>query len=257
MAVASIRRQAGYSMVSIMVGLVISLLTVGAMLAIYRTVVEVSGRASADAVRDGQVASGLMAAQLELHNAGYRIDLPSLAAGDTADSAEIQNLAIAVKSDDKRVVTWRYLGLSGGAAQPVCARLSIAPQPDGSTQLLYRAPEACASVSSASWTAPAQVLVSYPRAWQDRTGTAVAEAASGTYLDMVGNAGDSGFRIINTAGQRCTLPYAQQDPAQAPTESPRIVLERGGQELFSACLANIVAFRHPAPTAPVTPGGGS
>lgn len=254
-------RQSGYSMVSLMVGLVISMLTIAAMLAIYRTVVEVSGRASADSARDGQVASGLLAAQMELHNAGYKVLLPSLASGDVADTNEIQNLAIAVKSDDKRVVTWRF------QVEPIradgttevfdgCSQLRIEPQADGGLQMLYQAPEACTSTASASWTESAQVLVSYPKPWQDRAGSAIAEAASGSYLDMNPDATDSGFRIVNSSGQRCTLPYAQQDPALSATESPRIVLERAERELFSVCLSNIVAERKPVTSTPPTGGAG-
>lgn len=248
------RGQAGYSMVSIMVGLVISLLTVGAMLAVYRTVVEVSGQASADAVRDGQVASGLLAAQMELHNAGYKVDeLPALAEGEVADTSVISRYAIAVQSNDKRVVTWRYL--DDATAQKVCAQLRIQPSADGGLEMLYRTPEPCADITGkTSWSGRVQRLVSYPRAWQDRSGTPVAAAASGSYLDMGAADANSGFRLVTASGQRCTLPFAQRDPALAPTESPRLVLERAGQELFSVCLPNIVAERRPS-AAPAASGG--
>ena len=54
-----------------MIGLVISLLTIGAMLAIYKVAIEVSGNASRTATRDGQVSSAMLAAQIELQQAGY------------------------------------------------------------------------------------------------------------------------------------------------------------------------------------------
>ncbi|MCR6685678.1 prepilin-type N-terminal cleavage/methylation domain-containing protein [Pseudoxanthomonas sp.] len=229
-------RQRGYTLISLMVGLVISLLTIAAMLAVYKMVVEVSGQASADSLRDGQVASGLLAAQIELHEAGYGVvELPELSDGETADASQIGLYAIAVDAADKRNVTWR--------SSEGCARLEIAPGNDRSVAVYYQKPEPCADIPSASWAEGKQVLVAYGQPWKERDGTAAANAASGTYLDMAADAGDSGFRIVNSDGERCTLPYAQQAQADSPTESPRIVLESGGRELFSTCLSNIVAMR--------------
>ena len=239
------RRQRGYSLISMMVGLVISLLTIAAMLAVYKMVVEVSGRASADSLRDGQVATGLLAAQMELHNAGYGVsELPEVAEGASANATMIKQYAIAVDDDDKRIVTWR--------SSEGCARLEIAPGNDRSVTVYYQKPEPCADIPSASWTEGKQVLVAYGQPWKERDGSAAADAASGTYLDMAADASNSGFRIVNTDGDRCTLPYAQQAKADSLTESPRIVLESGGRELFPACLSNIVAMRKAG-----APAGGS
>lgn len=239
------RRQRGYSLISMMIGLVISLLTIAAMLAVYKMVVEVSGRASADSLRDGQVATGLLAAQMELHNAGYGVSqLPEVAEGASANATMIKQYAIAVDDDDKRNVTWR--SVEG------CARLEIVPGSDRSVTVYYQKPEPCVDIPSASWAEGKQVLVAYGQPWKERDGSAAADAASGTYLDMAADAADSGFRIDAADGQRCTLPYAQQPWDDVPTESPRLVLESKGRELFSVCLSNIVAYRKPAATPPTS-----
>ena len=58
------RLQAGQSLISMMVGLVISLITIAAMLTLYKVMIEVSGNASRSAMRDGQVSSAILAAQI-------------------------------------------------------------------------------------------------------------------------------------------------------------------------------------------------
>ena len=180
------RRQRGYSLISMMVGLVISLLTIAAMLAVYRTVVEVSGRASSDSMRDGQVASGMLAAQVELHSAGYGVnELPELAAGVAADAATIKQYAIAVDDTDKRNVTWR--------SAAGCARLEILSDSERKVKVYYRKPEPCSDIPSAAWSAEKQVLVSYGKPWVERDGSTIADAASGMYLDMGGTDSGSGF----------------------------------------------------------------
>ncbi|KAF1687220.1 hypothetical protein B1992_04345 [Pseudoxanthomonas broegbernensis] len=241
--------QRGYSLVSMMVGLVISLLTIAAMLAVYKMMVEVSGRASADSLRDGQVASGLLAAQLELHSAGYGIadpELPDVAEGAAADPAAIKRYAIAVDDADKRNVTWR--SVDG------CARLEIASGEDRSVTMYFRRPEPCADIPSAGWTRERDVVLAYGEPWKERDGSAVADAAGGSYLDMAAAESDSGFRVVNAEGERCTLPYAQQAKADSRTESPRLVLESKGRELFSACLSNIVASRKASASPPASGG---
>lgn len=240
-------RQRGYSLVSMMVGLVISLLTIAAMLAVYKMMVDVSGRASADALRDGQVATGLLAAQMELHNAGFKVtELPEVPQGGNADPALVKQYAIAVDGGDKRNVTWRYAGH--------CARLEIAPADEHGVTVYVRRPEPCTDIPSAGWTGDKDVLLSYGGPWMERDGSTVVDAASGFYLDLPANEADSGFRLVDADGQRCTLPYAQRPAADSATESPRLVLENKGRELFSVCLSNIVATRRAVAASPVAGG---
>lgn len=148
---------------------------------------------------------------------------------------------------DKRIVTWR--------STEGCARLQIIPATDGSASVFFYAPETCSDIASANWVNSKQVVVAYGAPWKQRDGTAVDDAASGFYLGMDKAVSDSGFRVVDTDGERCTLPYAQQRKADITTESPRLVLENKGQELFSICLSNIVAARTASASTPPVSGG--
>ena len=70
----SIRRQRGLSMIGLLIGLLLSLLsTVGAM-TLFRAVVQNSVGAQADAAQDSVVSSALLSTQLEIQKAGYGIE---------------------------------------------------------------------------------------------------------------------------------------------------------------------------------------
>lgn len=254
------RTQRGQTLVGMMVGVMISLITIAGMLVLYKTMIEVTGQASSDSLRDGQVASALLAAQMDVHEAGYGIALADVTPGLPEDPIDPERLtviaqqAIAVSADDKRVVTWR--SAVDGAA-PSCTRLQIESTSDRAVRLLRRGPVACGSTASVGpddWPA-GTVLLANAGPWQRRDGSAVADAAAGSYLDMPADDGTSGFRVDTTA--LCTLPYAQQS-ADIQIRSPRLVLEKDGRELFSVCLSNIVATRiDTTPSAGGAAAGGS
>lgn len=225
-----------------MVGLVISLLTISAMLAIYKTSIDVSTNASRIALRDGQVSAALLAAQMELQQAGYGI--PPGEAG-----------VLAVSQDGKQVL-WRYSAYPQAGSR--CAGLklvtatsdsSIAVTPadaQSDRRGLYWLPDkACTSVHPApTWGSDAaerpRPLVSAAGFFvpTDRQGTALTDEAGGVSL--------TGMRFQQVAGGGC-LPYAQQtDTADLPEHSQRIVLWAGsGEQLFSVCLPNVQAAATP------------
>ncbi|MEJ6004115.1 hypothetical protein WG899_01030 [Paucibacter sp. AS339] len=81
MRVASHRQhQSGLSLVSLMVGMVISMMAVLGALALYRSTAQTvfgdSGLVR-NSVQDGQLASGLLSAQIGLQGAGYGLTLPT------------------------------------------------------------------------------------------------------------------------------------------------------------------------------------
>jgi len=88
-------RIAGETLVGLMVGMALSLLTVAAMLALYQGMVAVLRDTTRLAQRDGQVASAAMAAQMEMQQAGFGIE------PGTPDSS------LWVALDGRRVV-WRF-----------------------------------------------------------------------------------------------------------------------------------------------------
>lgn len=218
-----------------MIGLVISLLTIGAMLAIYKVAIEVSGNASRTATRDGQVSSAMLAAQIELQQAGYGISRAEGAPDETL-------LAMAAEGQPARVV-WRFKEQIG--AGDVCAGLSVvaaSSADDPAPGVYWLPPAACASAASATWSAGQRQLLASAAAFAvpvDKEDNVLVEAGN---LPLAG-------AVFKLDGD-CTLPYAQQrlDVSSAYKQSPRLVLENqdGTETFFSACLSNIV-------TAVITP----
>ncbi|MCO8165719.1 hypothetical protein NJC38_26650 [Pseudomonas sp. 21LCFQ010] len=70
------RPQRGFNLISLMIGMTLSLISILAMLALYKNMVGISVRSIQDAQQDGQVSAGLLTAQLEMRNAGFGMDLP-------------------------------------------------------------------------------------------------------------------------------------------------------------------------------------
>lgn len=105
--------QRGMTLISLMVGTVLSMLTILAVLALYKNLIQVSVTASQDAKHDGGLASALLTAQMELSSAGFGLDenastLIHLPSGTTA-------------------ILWRYKALN--ATQVSCSGLLLRPQP--------------------------------------------------------------------------------------------------------------------------------
>lgn len=219
--------QGGQSLIGMMIGLMISTLTVAAMLATYKTLIDISNNASGSAQRDGQASSALLSAQIQLQQAGFGIDLGN-------ESAGIGDL-LAVSQQGRQAV-WRFRQDAAGG-DTVCAGLRIVPKSEGDPGgLFWLPPKACASAADApTWSGSgadgAQALASgiVFFAPTDRAGNVLAEAGS---APLDGNA-----RFVLGGG--CSLPYAQQAGFSAVSQDLQLV-DGGGTRLFDACLPNIV-----------------
>ena len=88
------KTQRGVTLVSLLIGMLISIFSVLSILALYKNLVTVSISATTDAAHDGQVATALLTAQLELQNAGYGIN--------NADGLHLNT------NDDGSEIRWRY-----------------------------------------------------------------------------------------------------------------------------------------------------
>ena len=67
-------RQHGISLISLMVGVAISLITIVAMMTLYKNTLQMSARSSADAKTDALRVGGFMAAHTAIKSAGYGVD---------------------------------------------------------------------------------------------------------------------------------------------------------------------------------------
>lgn len=89
-------KQQGLSLISLMVGLFISMLCILAGLTLYKSTVRLSTDAKISAQLDGQITSALLTLQLELQNAGYRV------ADANADDV------VLTTHGGSQVLAWRY-----------------------------------------------------------------------------------------------------------------------------------------------------
>ncbi|HSC69509.1 MAG TPA: hypothetical protein VLC79_17585 [Cellvibrio sp.] len=93
--------QGGMSLVSLMVGLLLSMIGILAAMTLYKNLVHASVEARADAAQDGQLASAMLSLQLELQSAGYGI-------AKTDPGTHLQLVA-----GPPRTLYWRYRSAAG------------------------------------------------------------------------------------------------------------------------------------------------
>ena len=221
-------RLAGETLVGLMVGMALSLLTVAAMLALYQGMVVVSRDTTRLAQRDGQVASAAMAAQMEMQQAGFGIE-----PGTPGSSLWV--------STDGRQVVWRFrpvlddlrlqcAGLllaepgSGGGGTVV----GIASSGGDASGLYFLPPVDCSSAdqSALPWGQPGQPL---PQV------LASATAFDPGREDETGGFGLAGARFHQVAASACST----YGPSRDALEHPAVQLMIGRGELFTMCLPNL------------------
>lgn len=125
--------QRGYTLISMLVGLLIGVITVGGMLMLYKSLVVVAREVKAQAVQDGEVVSSVLGAQVGLQEAGFGLgastgkDLIVIADAKLdfdATSGKSKLSGTAASSYDSAVrgnaVVWGY-NPTGGNAKPDAA----------------------------------------------------------------------------------------------------------------------------------------
>jgi hypothetical protein len=88
--------QKGVSLISLMIGLLVSMVCILSSLTLYKNLVQVSAEAKIDTLHDGQLAGALLTLQLEIQNAGYQI----ANAGDTDVVRRVNGTSLEL--------LWRY-----------------------------------------------------------------------------------------------------------------------------------------------------
>lgn len=124
-----INKQRGISLISLMVGTALSMLSILAMLALYKNLIQVSVTATQHANHDGGLASAMLTTQLVLQGAGFGMSEP------------VENL---VRLPNKNTLFWRYKNAGQDAS---CSGLWFREHPNKTEKdyytltLLYK--EAC------------------------------------------------------------------------------------------------------------------
>ncbi|TBV09061.1 PilW family protein [Phytopseudomonas dryadis] len=146
-----LNNQHGITLVSLMVGTVLSMLTILAMLALYKNLIQVAVVATKDANHDGQLASALLVAQLELQSAGFGMD------GTVADAFYLPTA--------KPALLWRYRTNPDNPASSWCMGLLDRPSSGGSRTLTLLKKSNCNDALSAR--SLADDTATLKASWQD------------------------------------------------------------------------------------------
>lgn len=115
MRVSSLKRyQAGMSLISLMIGILISMIGILAGFLLYQNMVKVTLQTRADATQDGQLASAMLSLQLQLQSAGFGID-----------KAANPGPHLALVSGPPQALYWRYLNDPTDSNSAVCAGFRV------------------------------------------------------------------------------------------------------------------------------------
>ena len=228
-------RVCGQSLISILVGIVISLLTIAAMLSLYRNVINTSSEAARSSLRDGNVASAMTSARIYVQEAGFGIQ------------PENPLLSKLIISKAGKQVVWRYKQTLGD--KDLCAGLQLV---DGSNNsgnssaqgFFYLQPKVCdqTSISSISWAQAERTSL-----LTNATGDLASAFFTTTQPNGMPEADEVGALTLQPQGtegytfrlqaDNC-LPYRQQ--AGSLSQAQRLTLAVSDRDaLFYACLPNL------------------
>ncbi|MES2532153.1 MAG: hypothetical protein V4636_14040 [Pseudomonadota bacterium] len=225
---AGMLHQRGAGLISLLVGIVISMLIMLAMMTLYRDTIHTGVSAGQDAASDGQRASGLLAAQILLQAAGFGLTAPALGTdlivlSNASLDSSMQRMSGTVASAgvEGNAIVWSVGTLAGAGIQ--CSGL-YAPAGGGLQRLLPTPCTGSTQWAAAIWSTSA--LVTDTRA--------VSVAAMPTDA-----AGCQPFGMAVTGGMLVTLKSTRSTVLTAITPAPSI--PPGLPVEVTVCLANFAA----------------
>ena len=138
--------QHGFNLVSLMIGVALSMVSILAMLSLYKNIIGISVRSIQDSKQDGQVATGLLIAERELLNAGFGLN-PTPVPVILLDKADLTDgilsgqvkpfdtaSATTTPSPTGNAIIWNYIpSTSGSAADAICVGLIMKKNLDPQT----------------------------------------------------------------------------------------------------------------------------
>jgi hypothetical protein len=175
------RRQSGESLVSLMVGLLVSMLVALAMVSMFKVSNRFTSQAGQDAAADAQVTSALLRAGIATQDAGFGL-------ADAAFGVQLKVLADAALAGSTLSGSAVANGSSGNAvlwamqtgANPQCAGLLYQDASNGTGGLYYLGPVACSSGNVSGWSALA--WTSTP--WVERPASQASAAYNQTKISF-------------------------------------------------------------------------
>lgn len=219
----SFQHQRGATLISTLIGVVLSLLTIGSMMMLHRTMAVASTQANQELARDSQVQSSLQNALTEIQQAGFGI-----APGEAG-------LNLWTSTDGKRV-SWRYRSNLADAGF-VCGGLWVVTSfqvsrsqdnPTSEPGLFLFQGVPCTSADNASlWGATS------PHRHQLASGRAFYETAGGEALAY------SLSRAVFVKGSASACAPFASTPTLSGTH-PQVSMLIDGRPVFQSCLVNLL-----------------
>ena len=215
--------QRGATLIGTLIGVVLSLLTIGSMMMLHRTMAVASTQATQELTRDSQVQSSLQNALTEIQQAGFGIS-----PGETG-------LNLWTSTDGKRV-SWRHRAhlddskfVCGGLWVASAAQAENAQDNSTSEPGLFLFQDVpCTSADDVSiWsaTSPHRHQLAAERAFYETEG---GEALAYSLSRAV---------FVKESASAC-LPFPSQQSTQG--EHPRVSMLIDGRSVFQSCLVNLV-----------------
>lgn len=175
------RKNAGESLISLMIGLLISVAVALAMLSMFKVASRYGGQAGQDAAADAQLTSALLRSGMAAQDAGFGVTTPTLGthlkviAGATLTGSALSGTA-ASNTGTGNVVVWAMN--TTGTAQ--CAGLYFKDASDGTGGLYYLGPVGCSAGDVSSWNTTAWTSAR----WADRPANQSTDAYSQTAISF-------------------------------------------------------------------------
>jgi hypothetical protein len=171
----------GESLISLMIGLLISVVVALAMLSMFKVASRYGGQAGQDAAADAQLTSALLRSGIAAQDAGFGITTPTLGshlkviAGATLTGSTLSGTA-ASGTGTGNVVVWAMN--TTGTSQ--CAGLYFKNVNDGTGGLYYLGPVACSTGDVSGWNTLTWTSVR----WADRPANQSTDAYSQTTISF-------------------------------------------------------------------------
>ena len=193
------RRQSGESLVSLMVGLLVSMVVALAMMSMFKVSNRFTSQAGQDAAADAQVTSALLRAGIATHDAGFGIAGSVLGTqlkvlSGAALSGSTLSGSVAATGASGNALVWAMQ--TGASAQ--CAGLLYQDGSGGAGGLYYLGPVSCSGGNVSGWNALAWTST----LWAERPANQASAAYNQTKISFSAAAGAcKPFGLTATSGK--------------------------------------------------------
>lgn len=228
----SLHRALGMSLISLMIGILISMIGILAGIVLYQNMVKVTIQTRTDAAQDGQLASAMLSLQLELQAAGFGID-----------KVAKPGPHLVLVEGPPQVLYWRYLNDFKDPNSAVCKAFRVQDSADGEYRRLQlltpKIPANCTldvglAAIAGGWSEadPAPVVLAEFRksdaADAELPIITIASAVSNCFPYGLGEADDYRMVTISADGavRRAAIDAGEAAPAVAPL-------------MYNFCIPNI------------------